>query len=223
MSNPGDVVFCLDCDRNIEAYRSAGGAESSGLNEPPRRMGVKKDANGDRLCQLCLDLRRAKRNAAFLLRAGRAQLPEQQPTSTTGLLAEPPTRPVVVRVASAVRITRPAIGQRAAKPESPPQAETVRSRTARGKAKEPHANGKQRSLQASPMPRAVAASLAKEVAASLAKQTVVVAVAPKPEPKAKGHSRERAFLTLTAEIGFLRARFLLDQLTKKVLGVDSRG
>jgi hypothetical protein len=105
MTKLADVVFCVDCDRNLETYRSAlgpeGGSEATG---PQRRMAVKKDANGDPLCVSCMDTRRAKRNAAFLVRAGRAKDPDQPPTSDNAPSEEPAPRRLVHGVASTVRI-----------------------------------------------------------------------------------------------------------------------
>jgi hypothetical protein len=105
MTKLADVVFCVDCDRNLETYRSALGPEGDTASSgPQRRMAVKKDANGDPLCVPCMDSRRAKRNAAFLVRTGRAQDPDQPAKSHDAASGEPPARLLVRGVASTVRI-----------------------------------------------------------------------------------------------------------------------
>jgi hypothetical protein len=215
MLNLGDVVFCVDCDRNVAAYRSAGGTESGyASNEPQRRMAVKKDANGDRLCVQCLDLRRASRQAEFLLRAERSPLPDQRAAGAQG--AEPPARPPILRLASAVRIPRRSIAERTpmAQPVEPVRvqrvsgkAESVRSQPASRRMKDMLVRAKTKHNQISPAVRAVTARVAKQVLADV--------VAHKREPKAKSRGLERTFLQLTAEIGLLRARILLDQLLEQ--------
>jgi hypothetical protein len=87
MNKLGDVVFCVDCDRERQAHLEiSAAAEAAEVTEGaevvmsleadsrspaedkhPRRMATKKDANGDPLCSQCLDDRQAKRRAEFML------------------------------------------------------------------------------------------------------------------------------------------------------------
>jgi hypothetical protein len=97
MNKLGDVVFCVDCDRERQAHLEIAEAASEQHREQdrepdrepdtspndrshpetasqnpeqdkhPRRMATKKDANGDPLCSQCLDDRQAKRRAEFML------------------------------------------------------------------------------------------------------------------------------------------------------------
>jgi hypothetical protein len=91
MNKLGDVVFCVDCDRERQAHLEIAEAallpdtkeldtkepanpsnpetdpQNSEQDKHPRRMATKKDANGDPLCSQCLDDRQAKRRAEFML------------------------------------------------------------------------------------------------------------------------------------------------------------
>jgi hypothetical protein len=112
MSKLGEVVFCVDCERSVERYRSAIGDEAGREPPPTRRMAVKKDANGDRLCAPCLDSRRTHRNAEFLLHEGRAPLPVQRTAAPDAAASdEPAATRRILRIASAVRIPRPAVAE----------------------------------------------------------------------------------------------------------------
>ena len=179
MSKLGDVVFCVDCDRLAEPPEGSVAAEGADAPHPPRRMAVKKDANGDRLCALCLDARRANRNAAFLRDAGRS------PSSSQG--HEAPVASRVLRVASAIRIPRPASGEKVsftipvgATSEHPPSRKPEVART--------------------PRLRAIRASTE----------------ASNPGRKARAGTREREFAGIAAEIGLVRTRLLLAELKQKL-------
>jgi hypothetical protein len=199
MSRLGDVVFCVDCERNAEASRSAVGAPDGQEQPPPRRMAVKKDANGDRLCAPCLDARRANRNTAFLRQEGRQE--NRAPSSTqgsTGLLdgavsAEPPARPRILRIASAVRITRSRSSDEALAMESAvPQV-------------------------AAPAATKVDVPRGKRLEKSAPKARERARV-PQRTAKQRG-AQERAFVQLAAEVGFVRTRELLGQLKQKLRGL----
>ncbi|HMI90706.1 MAG TPA: hypothetical protein VK509_05050 [Polyangiales bacterium] len=195
----GDVVFCVDCDRAAARSASAVGADGNAAPAPPRRMAVKKDANGDRLCAQCLDARRTNRNAAFLLQERRAQFSSEeagQPHST-----EPPARPRILRIASAVRITRTPVAE-------PPATDTIaapRPQRAARKVEPATRNGSAK-LERGPE-RQPARRPERQPARKPERR---------PEPIAKSRARERAFVQLAAEIGFVRTRRLLDQLKQKL-------
>jgi hypothetical protein len=117
MSKLGEVVFCLDCERMAQASVSAGGG--TGPVDTPRHMAVKKDANGDPLCVQCLDLRRANRNAAFL-REARSLVAAAQDRHTPAPSEQSAAAPsAVLRIASAVRITRQREAPQRAAAETP--------------------------------------------------------------------------------------------------------
>jgi len=251
MSNLCDVVFCFDCDRNVAAHRSAAGGESGGaLNEPPRRMAVKKDANGDQLCVSCLDLRRASRNAEFLLRAGRVPISDadSQTIQATGTQrGEPAARPQMLRIASLVRIPRPARAEQAAprasrasieqaRTRAPSKTELARSKPAGTKVKDvavrvatartigPNRKNTTARILTAPSYVEVMRSgtpAGRAATASIAKHAAAGMVARKREAKAKSRDLERTFLQLTVEIGVLRARALLDELRKKLRGLGN--
>jgi hypothetical protein len=76
MSKLGDVVFCVDCDRVRAAHAgtAAAGFEGAPVDQPPRRMATKRDANGDPLCAACLDARHGSRHAKFMSHEARSPL-----------------------------------------------------------------------------------------------------------------------------------------------------
>jgi len=215
MSKLGDVVFCVDCDRTARRREGAlsgalsdalpdalpdvvGGAvngEHGAAPAPPRRMAVKKDANGDRLCAQCLDARRSNRNAAFLLQERRAQFSSEEAGSNGAPNGEAPARPRILRIASAVRITRPAVAQVA----------PVAGTDVVGSVATPRAARKTE-------PAAIRTRGAR--AGDGVKQPLERAH--KREPVAKSRARERAFVQLAAEIGLVRTRLLLDKLKKNL-------
>jgi hypothetical protein len=234
MSNFGDVAFCVDCDRNAEAYRTASGAQNTGgPNEPPRRMAVKKDANGDGLCVQCLDLRRANRNAAFQLRVGATASANQLSFGTASTRdRESAGRPQILRIASAVRIPRLAVARPPAVAEPvehvrvervAKKAKLLRSQPAVGtKVKKVIARTK--ANQVGPAyPDAVwsrgpAVPTAK---ARVAKHPANASAMKDRAPKTPGPNLERVFMRVTAEIGIVRARVLLDQLRNRMRGRGS--
>jgi hypothetical protein len=197
----GDVVFCVDCDRAAARSGSAasadGSAASAPTTPPPRRMAVKKDANGDRLCAPCLDARRSNRNAAFLLQERRAQFSSEEAVQANGV--EAPARPRILRIASAVRITR------SATTETPVSAPVAAPRPQRAARKIEHAS-RTRGIKLE-QPRQPARKPELKPARKPER---------KPEPIAKSRARERAFVQLAAELGFVRTRRLLDQLKQKL-------
>ncbi len=201
MSKLGEVVFCVDCDRNAELRRGAAVGEEAAAPIAPRRMAVKKDANGDRLCVPCLDLRRTSRNAAFVRQEARAQTSSEEfngARSTNGV--EAPARPRILRIASAVRIDRSRARETAAvAPSAPPASAPVAPRA-----------------PASPRARRGASGPGKAELRSSPMRGSKVKRAMKPERKAAGPVQERAFARLAAEIGFVRTRALLEQLKQKL-------
>jgi hypothetical protein len=164
-------------------------------------MAVKKDANGDRLCAPCLDARRSNRNAAFLLQERRAQFSSEEAVGSNGAQSsEAPARPRILRIASAVRITRHAVAE---------QAPVAGTSTDIGSVAAPRA---QRAAARKTEPGAIRTRGAR--AGDNVKRPLEPAH--KREPVAKSRARERAFVQLAAEIGFVRTRLLLDKLKKNL-------
>ena len=209
MSKLGEVVFCLDCDRNVERYRSAVGDEAGRAPPPPRRMAVKKDANGDRLCAPCLDSRRSNRNALFLLHEGRAPLPGQGPTgSGQAPGAEAPARQRILRIASAVRIPRSPVAE---VPASAPASVATRAERPSGIAE----------VAGSQPVRAKTAKTAKTKKALAPERRPDGRASDTAPPRSAGAVplQERAFMQLALELGFIRTRALLAQLKQKLRSV----
>lgn len=104
MNKLGDVVFCVDCDRT-RSERAAGVAAGYGsaLDVPPRRMAIKRDANGEPLCSSCLDTRHDSRHAEFMLNEGRA--PSFAPANDADARVAEPTA-AVARSSTFIRIVR---------------------------------------------------------------------------------------------------------------------
>ena len=186
MSKLGDVVFCVDCARGADAQRNAGSDENGQSAPPPRRMAVKKDANGDPLCTPCLDSRRATRNAAFMRNDDRSPSASRGSIALDGAMARGQAAPPVVRVASAIRITRTVVTPTAPSPV-PAEARAASTRARRVERKP--GPGRSRTTRAHRAPSA---------------------------RKATREAPEREFARLAAEIGFARARQLLESLKHKL-------
>ncbi len=116
MSKLGDVVFCVDCDRVRAAHTGSAVAGSGGtapalrgdasisaaVDQPPRRMATKRDANGEPLCAACLDARHDSRHAKFMSHEARGPLAGQGPDATQA--ADP--GPLVLQSSRFIRVLR---------------------------------------------------------------------------------------------------------------------
>jgi hypothetical protein len=196
MSTLGEVVFCVDCDGVRQAQMNGTDVLSADAELPPRRMAVKRDANGDPLCAACLDARHVSRRAEFLLHEGRAPIPGFQPMSQLSIEtgAEPNGARQGKPKSRLIRIVR----QRGAEAQSeppPPPAEPPAER-----------------------PRAAGRRGKRDVT-----DVQVQLPLPAPRPAKRDRGAEKQFVMLAAEMGFLRAQELLDELQSRITKVTRGG
>jgi hypothetical protein len=193
MSTLGDVVFCVDCDSARQAHAdSAALGLASAVAEPPRRMATKRDANRDPLCAGCLDARHESRHAEFMLNEGRAPAPDRTPAQSLLAHEERPAQP---GRPAFIRITRTRTADGAPLP-------TARQSGAAG-----DGAAKQRSAKATANGKTNGKTNGKAKLEAASHATSAPRVARPPS-----RSVERKFALLVVEVGYLRARQLLDEL-----------
>jgi hypothetical protein len=124
MSKLGDVVFCVDCDRVRAAHTgsAAAGFAGSAVDQPPRRMATKRDANGEPLCAACLDARHDSRHAKFMSHEARSPLAGRGPDATRA--ADP--GPLVLQSSRFIRVLRTREPMVDATPPQPSKPKTAR-------------------------------------------------------------------------------------------------
>ena len=126
MSKLGDVVFCVDCDRVRAAHTgtaaAGGGTAPAAVDQPPRRMATKRDANGEPLCAACLDARHDSRHAKFMSHEGRPPLGGPMLDATRA--AEP--GPLVLQSSRFIRVLRTREPMADATPPQPSKSKPAR-------------------------------------------------------------------------------------------------